>query len=67
MFIWNVLMLFSLGIVSVAAYTSLTAKIANPATGGLVLGGVITFALLMLVGFSACDRRAYAVKAGVDR
>ena len=67
MFIWNVLMLFSLGIVSVAAYTSLTAKIANPATGGLVLGGVITFALLMLVGFSACDRRAYADKAGVDR
>ena len=67
MFIWNVLMLFSLGIVSVAAYTSLTAKIANPATGGLVLGGVITFALLMLVGFSACDRRAYADKASVDR
>lgn len=56
MWIWNILMLFSLGVVTTAAYTSLSAKIANPATGGLVLGGVITFALLMLVGFSACDR-----------
>ena len=62
MWVWNILMLFSLGIVSAAAYTSLTAKIASPATGGLVLGGVITFALLMLVGFSACDRRAVAQK-----
>lgn len=56
MAIWNVLMLLSLGIVSFAGYTSLCAKIANPATGGMVVGGVITFALLMLVGFSACER-----------
>ena len=63
MVVWNVLMLLSLGIVSAAAYTSLTDKIANPATGGMVLGGVITFALLMLVGFSACDRR----KAAADQ
>ncbi len=54
--IWNVLMLLSLGIISFAAYTALSAKIADPDTGGMVLGGVITFALLMLVGFSACNR-----------
>ena len=56
MWVWNILMILSLAIVSFAGYTSLCEKIANPATGGLVVGGVITFALLMLVGFSACDR-----------
>ena len=52
MLIWNVLMVFSLVIVSVAAYTSLAAKLSQP-TGPLVLGGVVTFGLLMLIGFSA--------------
>ena len=56
MFVWNVLMIFSLVIVSIAAYTSLSVKLANPATGPLVLGGVITFALLILFGFSATMR-----------
>ena len=58
MWIWNILMLLSLAIVSVAGYTSLSAKLANPATGGMVLGGVITFALLMVFGFSATTRRS---------
>ncbi len=52
MFIWNVLMVFSLAIVSVAAYVSLGNKLSQ-STGPLVLGGVVTFALLTLVGFSA--------------
>lgn len=52
MLMWNVLMLFSLIIVSVAAYTSLADKLSKP-TGSLVLGGVVTFALLTLIGFSA--------------
>ena len=58
MWIWNILMLLSLAIVSVAGYTSLSAKLADPATGGMVLGGVITFALLMVFGFSATTRRS---------
>ena len=53
MFIWNVLMVFSLAIVSVAAYTSLSGKLNDDRTGLLVLGGVVTFALLALIGFSA--------------
>ncbi len=52
MLIWNVLMVFSLIIVSVAAYTSLANKLSQ-STGPLVLGGVVTFALLTLIGFSA--------------
>ncbi len=52
MFIWNVLMVFSLAIVSVAAYVSLANKLSQ-STGPLVLGGVVTFALLTLVGFAA--------------
>ena len=55
MWIWNVLMVFSLAIVSVAAYTSLANKLSQP-TGPLVLGGVVTFALLPLIGFSATSR-----------
>jgi Mn2+/Fe2+ NRAMP family transporter len=56
MSVWNILMVFSLAIVSLAAYISLQAKISDPKTGGMVLGGVITFGLLVLVGFSATFR-----------
>ena len=55
MLIWNVLMVFSLAIVSVAAYVSLANKLSQ-STGPLVLGGVVTFALLTLVGFAAKSR-----------
>lgn len=55
MLVWNVLMVFSLAIVSVAAYTSLASKLSQ-STGPLVLGGVVTFALLTLIGFSAKTR-----------
>ena len=57
MLVWNILMLLSLAIVSFAAYTSMSAKLSNPATGGMVLGGVVTFALLMFFGFSATPSR----------
>ena len=53
MTVWNVLMLLSLAIVSIAGYTELMKKIGTPGTGGMVLGGVVTFGLLVLVGFSA--------------
>lgn len=53
MAIWNLLMLISVGIVSWAAYTELVKKIADEKTGGMVLGGVVTFAILVLIGFSA--------------
>ncbi len=51
--IWNLLMGLSLAIVSWAAYSALSKKIADPATGGMVFGGVVTFGILMLIGFSA--------------
>ena len=51
MFIWNILMIFSLVIVSIFAYTSLAVKLTNEATGPMVLGGVITFGLLVSVRF----------------
>ena len=57
MTVWNVLMVFSLLIVSIAAYTELVKKIGDPKTGAMVLGGVITFGLLMLIGFSAKQTR----------
>ena len=60
MTVWNVLMVLSLGIVSFFAYTSLVKKIADEGTGQMVLGGVITFGLLMLIGFSAKQTRANA-------
>ncbi len=60
MTVWNVLMVLSLGIVSFFAYTSLVKKIADEGTGQMVLGGVITFGLLMLIGFSAKQTRIKA-------
>jgi len=57
MLVWNILMLVSLAIVFFAAYTSMSHKLTNPATGGMVLGGVVTFALLMFFGFSATPSR----------
>ena len=57
MTIWNVLMILSLVIASLAAYTSLAQKVADERTGQMVLGGVITFGLLMLIGFSAKQTR----------
>jgi hypothetical protein len=52
MLIWNVLMVFSLAVATFAGYVALQDKISNPGTGGLVLGGVVTFVLLMVIGFS---------------
>ncbi len=52
MVIWNVLMVFSLAIVSIAAWVSLSDKLTQ-STGPLVLGGVVTFGLLTLIGFAA--------------
>lgn len=66
MSVWNILMVFSLAIVSLAGYVSLQAKIADPKTGGMVLGGVITFGLLVLVGFSATFRGSRGVRASVE-
>ena len=57
MTVWNVLMVLSLLIVSFAAYTELVKKIGTPGTGPMVLGGVITFGFLMLIGFSAKQTR----------
>lgn len=58
MTVWNVLMVMSLAIVSFFAYTSLVKKIGDEQNGAMVLGGVITFGLLMLIGFSAKPSRA---------
>jgi len=50
--VWNILMLLSVLLAVAAACLAIQAKLASP-QGGLVLGGVATFLLLMLVGFAA--------------
>ena len=57
MTVWNVLMTLSLIIVSYAGYVSLMDKLGKPGTGPMVLGGVLTFGLLVLIGFSAKQTR----------
>ena len=57
MTVWNVLMTLSLVIVSYAGYVSLVDKLGKPGTGPMVLGGVLTFGLLVLIGFSAKQSR----------
>ena len=57
MFVWNLLMgIGVLGAIAQAAGAIIT-KINDPATGGFVIGGVVTFMMLALVGFSARFRR----------
>ncbi|MEE2826533.1 MAG: divalent metal cation transporter [Planctomycetota bacterium] len=69
MIIWNVLMgLGVLGAIAQAVGAIMT-KINDPATGGFVIGGVVTFLLLAIVGFSARFRRhdsSASVKAATD-
>ena len=57
MIIWNILM--GLGVLGalVQAVGAIMTKINDPVTGGFVIGGVATFLLLALVGFSARFRR----------
>lgn len=49
---WNIAMLLSVLLAVAAACLAIQAKVASP-QGGLVIGGVATFLLLMLVGFAA--------------
>ena len=69
MIIWNVLMgLGVLGAIAQAVGAIMT-KINDPATGGFVIGGVVTFLLLAIVGFSARFRRhdsSASVNAATD-
>jgi len=51
-FVWNIAMLLSVLLAVAAAFLAIKAKIASP-QGGLVVGGVATFLLLMMVGFAA--------------
>lgn len=59
--VWNILMLFGVVAALAQAGSSLYTKLIDPATnslitpdaGSLVLGGVVTFALLAIAGFSA--------------
>lgn len=58
MTIWNILMAIGcLGAIA-QAYGAISTKIGDAKTGPFVLGGVITFALLALIGFSAKFRRS---------
>ena len=50
--VWNILMLLSVLLAVAAAWLSLQKKIGSD-EGGLVVGGVATFLLLMMVGFAA--------------
>ena len=49
---WNIAMLLAVLLAVAAACLAIQAKVASP-QGGLVIGGVATFLLLMLVGFAA--------------
>jgi len=50
--IWNIAMLLAVALAVGGAYVSLQKKAASP-EGGYVIGGALTFLLLMLVGFAA--------------
>ena len=56
MSIWNLLM--TIGVVSAVAmsYASISTKFGQP-TGPYVIGGVVTFLILAIVGFTARPRR----------
>lgn len=58
MIVWNVLM--GMGVLGavVQAVGAILTKINDPLTGGFVIGGVATFLLLAIVGFSARFRRS---------
>lgn len=63
--IWNTLMLFGVIAALAQAISALQTKLTDPGTGqwltpdggSLVLGGVVTFALLAIIGFSARSTR----------
>jgi Mn2+/Fe2+ NRAMP family transporter len=56
MSVWNVLM--AIGVIGavIQSVGAISTKISDPVTGNMVLGGVATFLLLALVGFSARPR-----------
>ncbi len=57
MSVWNVLM--AIGVLGAFAQSvaAVSTKISDPVTGNLVLGGLVIFVLLALVGFSALPNR----------
>ena len=57
MSVWNILM--AIGVLGALAQSvaAVSTKIADPVTGNLVLGGLATFVLLAIVGFSALPNR----------
>ena len=56
MTVWNLLMAVGVIAAGLQAYGALLTKINDPKTGSYVLGGVLTFGLLALIGFSAVKR-----------
>ena len=56
--IWNLLMVISVIAALVQSSVAIIATMDKPVTGNFVIGGVVVFALLALVGFSARGRSA---------
>jgi hypothetical protein len=54
--IWNTLMLAGVAGAISQAVVATMGHIQKPATGNFVIGGLATFLLLMIIGFSACRR-----------
>lgn len=50
---WNIMMSLGVAGAVAAAYVSILDRASDPLNAGLIIGGVATFLLLMLVGFSA--------------
>ena len=60
MTVWNILMAIGVLAAILQAYGALLTKINDPKTGSYVLGGILTFGLLALIGFSAVKRGSQA-------
>ncbi len=60
MIVWNVLMAIGLLGAAAQAYLATGLQIERPGTGSFVVGGVVTFLLLALIGFSARIRKLAA-------
>ncbi len=56
MWIWNLLMILGVLGALVQAIAAMMIRVADPLTGGFVIGSVVAFVVLALVGFSARNR-----------
>jgi len=59
MVIWNVLMLIGVAGALAQAYAALTKVAGNSTAGPYIIGGIVAFLVMALIGFSAASRPSY--------